>query len=75
MTDFNQANWATKTNGYLVSIKKALSPVSKFDDIINAAKSFVKATTRTGDTTAYDNEQDMDERAFLCDDDSDSDCE
>jgi len=75
MTDFNQANWATKTNGYLVSIKKALSPISKFDDIINAAKSFVKATTRTGDTTAYDNEQDMDERAFLCDDDSDSDCE
>lgn len=70
MTDFNQANWATITNGYLSSIKKNLSPASKFDTIINAAKSFVKITTRTGDTTAFNDtaEQDMDERAFLCDD-------
>jgi len=75
MTDFNQANWATITNGYLSSIKKNLSPASKFDTIINAAKSFVKITSRTGDTTALNDtsaERDMDERAFLCDD-SDSD--
>jgi hypothetical protein len=73
MTDFNQANWATITNGYLVSIKKALSPVSKFNVIINEAKDFVKATSRTGDTTAFDDSvgPDMDERAFLCDDESD----
>ena len=78
MTDFNQANWATITNGYLSSIKKTLSSASKFDPIINAAKSFVKATSRTGDTTAFNNtsaEQDMDERAFLCDDDDSTDCE
>ena len=71
MTDFNQGNWATNTNSFLVSIKKSLSSAGKFDAIINAAKSFVKATSRTGDTLAYNNEQDMDERALLCDDDSD----
>ena len=79
MTDFNQANWATITNGYFLSIKKTLSPTGKFDVIIKSAKSFLKATSsRTGDTTAFNNtsaEQDMDERAFLCDDDSDSNCE
>ena len=77
MTDFNQANWAAITNGYLSSIKKTLSPADKFDVIIKSAKSFLKATSRTGDTTALNNtsaEQDMDERAFLCDD-SDSNCE
>ena len=76
MTDFNQANWATITNGYLLSIKKAFTgrSASKFDDIINEAKSFLKATSRTGDSTAFNNtsaEQDVDERALLCDDDSD----
>jgi hypothetical protein len=77
MTDFNQANWATITNGYLLSIKKSLSPASKFDVIINAAKNFMKITSRGGDTTVFDDtpaEQDMDERAFLCDD-PDTDCE
>jgi lysozyme family protein len=77
-TDFNQANWATITNGYLSSIKKALSSPSKFNPIIDAAKRFVKATSRIGDTTAFDNtaEEDKDVRAFLCDDeDSDLDCE
>ena len=70
-TDFNQANWATVTDSYLLSIKKALSSESKFDLIINAAKSFLKITTWTGDTTAFNDtsaEQNMDERAFLCDD-------
>ena len=76
MTDFNQANWAMITNGYLLSIKKAFTgrSASKFDDIINEAKSFLKATCRTGDSTAFNNtsaEQDVDERALLCDDDSD----
>ena len=74
--DFNQANWAAITNGYLFSIKKALSSASKFNIIINAAKSFVKATSRLGPGDTFNNtsaEQDMDERAFLCDDDSDSD--
>jgi hypothetical protein len=72
MTDFNQTNWAAITNGYLSSIK-ALS-VSKFDIIVDAAKTFVKATSRTGDTTAFNNtsaEQGMNERAFLRGDDSD----
>ena len=76
MTDFNQANWATITNGYLSSIKKAFTgcSASKFDDIINEAKSFLKATSRTGDSTAFNNtsaEQDVDERALPCDDNSD----
>jgi hypothetical protein len=73
-TDFNQANWAAITTSYLLSIKKTLSPASKFDSIIDAAKGFMKITSRTGDTTAVNipAEQDMDERAFLCDD---SDCE
>jgi hypothetical protein len=74
LTDFNQANWATVTSGYLSSIKKTLSSPAKFDAIINAAKSFIKATSRTGDTTNTNTstgEQDLDERAFLCDDDSD----
>ena len=76
MTDFNQANWAMIANGYLSSIKKAFTghSASKFDDIINEAKSFLKATSRTGDSTAFNNtsaEQDVDERALLCDDDSD----
>jgi hypothetical protein len=74
-TDFNQANWATITTGYLASIKKALSSASKLNIIINAAKSFVKATSRPGpgDTlNVTSTQQDMDERAFLCDDDSDS---
>ena len=72
-TDFNQTNWAMITNGYLTSIKKTLSSPSKFDPIINEAKSFVKATSRPSDSTAFNTspEQDMDERAFLCDDDSD----
>ena len=52
MMDFNQANWASVTNSYLLSMKKALSSTSKFDLIISAAKTFVKATFRTGDTTA-----------------------
>ena len=52
MTDFNQVNWASVTNGYLLSMKKALSSTSKFDLIISAAKTFMKATFRTGDTTA-----------------------
>jgi hypothetical protein len=75
-TDFNQANWATITNGYLVSIKKALSSASKLNIIIDAAKHFVKATSRpgqAGDTLITSTGlEDMDERAFLCDDDSDS---
>ena len=76
MTDFNQANWATITNGYPSSIKKAFTGHSarKFDDIINKAKSFLKATSQTGDSTASNNtsaEQDVDERALLCDDNSD----
>ena len=74
MMDFNQANWAMITNGYLSSIKMTLSAPSKFDIIIKAAKSFVKATTRTGDTTAFnDTSAEQDERAFLCDDESDLD--
>ena len=44
MMDFNQANWASVTNGYLLSMKKALSSTSKFDLIISAAKTFVKVT-------------------------------
>ena len=78
MTDFNQANLATITNGYLLSIKKAFTGRSAskfdFDNIINEAKSFLKATSRTRDSTAFNNtpaEQDVDERALLCDDDSD----
>jgi hypothetical protein len=62
--------------GYLSSIKKNLSPASKFDVIIKAAKSFMKITSR-GDTTTFNDtstEGDMDERAFLCDD-TDSDGE
>jgi hypothetical protein len=77
MTDFNQANWATITDSYVLSIKKAHSPASKFNVIIKEAKSFVKATSRTGDTAAFDDTsagQDLNERAFLCDDDSDPDC-
>ena len=50
-TDFNQANWATITNGYVVSIKKNLFSPKKLDPIVNAAKSFVKATSRAGDTS------------------------
>ena len=76
--DFNQANWATITNGYLLSIGKTLSPAKKFDVIIKAAKSFVKMTSRAqaGETVLNDKsaERDVDERAFLCDD-PDSDCE
>ena len=71
MTDFNQVNWATITNGYLSSVKKTLSSASKINDIINAAKGFLKATSRTGDSTTLSAEQD--ERAFLCDNESDSD--
>ena len=71
MTNFNQVNWATITNGYLSSVKKTLSSASKINDIINAAKGFLKATSRTGDSTTLSAEQD--ERAFLCDDESDSD--
>lgn len=73
MTDFNQANWATITNGYLASIKKTLSPISKFDTIINAAKSFMKTTSRIGDTFNASAKQEMDERAYLCDNESDLD--
>ena len=75
MTDFNQANWATITTGYLSSIKKK----SKSNSIIKAAKSFLKATSRTAGDTAFlsaEQETTMDERAFLCDDpksDGDSD--
>jgi hypothetical protein len=69
MTDFNQVNWATITNGYLSSAKKTLSSTSKINVIINAAKGFLKATSRTGDATTLSAEQD--ERAFLCDDESD----
>ena len=74
MTDFNQANWVSVTNGYLLSMKKALSSTSKFDLIISAAKTFVKATFRTGNTTASAKQNTLDERAYLCDD-SDSDGE
>ena len=72
-TDFNQANWATITNGYLSSIKKAFTGrnASKFDDTINEAKSFLKATSRAGDSNNTSAKQEMDERALLCDDDSD----
>ena len=45
MTDFNQANWAMITTGYLSSIKKTLSAKSKSNSIIKAAKSFLKATS------------------------------
>jgi hypothetical protein len=73
MTDFNQANWGAITIGYILSIKKTLSTANKFDPIINAAKSFLKITSRTGDTTAIDDTAEpVDERALLCDD-SDSD--
>jgi hypothetical protein len=76
MTDFNQANWAMITNGYLLSIKKALSPPGKFDPIINAAKNFVKVTSRTGDSlNKSGGDQEVDERAFLCDDASDCELE
>ena len=74
MTDFNQVNWASVTNGYLLSMKKALSSTSKFDLIISAAKTFMKATFQTGDTTASTKQNTLDERAYLCDD-SDSDGE
>ena len=75
MTDFNQANWVSVTNGYLLSMKKALSSTSKFDlIIISAAKTFVKATFQTGDTTASAKQNTLDERAYLCDN-SDSDGE
>jgi hypothetical protein len=74
-TDFNQANWATITNGYLTSMKKTLSPASNFDVIINAAKTFLKSTSRAGDTkTSAEGDTLVDERALLCDD-PDSDCE
>jgi hypothetical protein len=43
MMDFKQMNWAAITNGYLSSIK-ALS-ASKFNIIVDAAWSFVKATS------------------------------
>ena len=75
MTDFNQTNWAAISNSYLSSIKKALSSPGKLDVIIKAAKSFLKATTRTGDTpfnntsAEQDSSMPVDERAFLCDDD------
>ena len=68
MTDFNQANWASVTNGYLLSMKKALSSTSKFDLIISAAKTFVKATFQTGDTTASAEQNTLDEQAYLYDD-------
>ena len=72
-TDFNQPNWGPITNGYLLSIKKALSSPSKLNPIIKAAKSFMKATSRFGDSTAFNSmvERDtmpVDERALLCDD-------
>jgi hypothetical protein len=76
LTDFNQANWAAITNGYLSSIKKALTSESKYKPIIEAAKKLMKATSRTGEsyvTTGV--EQEIDERAFLRDDDSDSEHE
>lgn len=79
-TDFNQGNWAVKTTGYLGSIKKTFSTanLNRFNDIVNAAKTFVKTTSRSGlgDTSTFNlnkSEQDVDERAFLCDDESD-DC-
>lgn len=72
--DFNQANWATITNSYLRSMKKTLSPASKFDIIINTAKTFLKSTSRAGDTkTSPEDRMPVVERALLCDDpDSDS---
>lgn len=69
MTDFNQSNWATITSGYLSSIKKSLSSPTKFNVIIDEAKSFLKATSRTGDSTFDTSAKgNMNERAFLCDD-------
>ena len=72
MMDFNQANWASVTNGYLFSIKKALSSTSKFDLVISAAKTFMKVTFRTGNTTASAKQNTLDEQAYLSND-SDSD--
>ena len=74
-TDFTQLNWALTAKNYFVSVKNAYaSNPMKFNLIIDDAKSFVKATSRTVDTTFNNTlagEQDLDERAFLCDDDSD----
>ena len=64
MMDFNQANWVSVTNGYLLSIKKALSSASKFNLIISP-KTFMKATSRTGNTTASTKQNTLDEQAFL----------
>ena len=72
-TDFNQANWGTATSGYIEAMKK----LSKFDDIIADARSFAKVNQR-GDTTTNSSavlEQELDERAHLCDDESDDEYE
>lgn len=70
-TDFNQANWGAITNGYLSSIKKNLANNGKFDRIITDAMGFAKVNRR-GDSALSSPEHDLsDERACLCDDDSD----
>ena len=69
MTDFNQANWATITNSYFSSIKKTLSSPAKYNVIIDEAKSFLRATFQTGNTTVNTSaKQNVNEQAFLCDD-------
>ena len=75
-TDFNHTNWAMITSSYLSNIKTNLSSAGKFDRIINDSKSFMKmVTSQSGDTTFNSAAQDTDERALLCDDDSDINCE
>jgi hypothetical protein len=72
-TDFNQSNWGTVTSSYILSIKKALASDIKFGAIITDARSFAKVSQR-GDATATTTtglEEEYDERAQLCDDESD----
>jgi hypothetical protein len=70
-TDFNQTNWGAVTSGYITSIGKSLASDSKFDALVANAKSFAKVNQRDRTTTSPMIEQEFDERAELCDDESD----
>lgn len=72
-TDFNQANWGSATTGYIQSIKSLTA--NKFDAIITEAMKASKLTQRNKAATMLSDNEELDERAVLCDDDSDTDFE
>lgn len=74
-TDFTHTNWGTKLNSYLSSVKQNLSSANAFDIIINEAKSYLKGGPGQleDSVTTVTNGQELDERALICDDNSDYD--